>query len=166
MKGPRKLLDGWQIWFAFDWLEWTPQWFRRLLLPVFGKERIPSHYNWQNFRFIHIEYENDPSLNAWDVTFIILGIGFNLRYQGHSELMDDMEETVALWMAQDHSQDPGIKVHAADGKDWTVGMAPEVASIMTPDMLQQFLAHIATHPPETGPETLANDKENTNGNTR
>ena len=36
-------------------------------------------WNWINFNIITIEFENDISLGAYELTFIILGLGFYFR---------------------------------------------------------------------------------------
>lgn len=64
MSGPRRI-DGEKSWFI-DWVEQYSQFFERC--------------NWYTYNLAHIEFENDVSMGAWDVTFIVFGLGFRARW--------------------------------------------------------------------------------------
>ena len=43
--------------------------------------------NWYNFRFCHIEFENDKIMGGWEFFFVIMGLGFIARWN-HTETED------------------------------------------------------------------------------
>lgn len=54
---------------------------------LFGK------YNWKTYRLADIQYENDGMVDGWEVSFVLLGIGFRVRYNNpDGELMKDFEK--------------------------------------------------------------------------
>lgn len=57
---------GWFI----DWREDYSQFFRK--------------DNWFTFVFFQLEFENDTIMGGWEITFMLLGLGFRLR-RNHTE---------------------------------------------------------------------------------
>ncbi len=43
--------------------------------------------NWYDYRFVHIEFENDVILGAYEFMFALLGLGLRVRWQ-HTETDD------------------------------------------------------------------------------
>lgn len=62
-------------WFHFvpvnDWREWMPwNW---------------EAYNWRNFHLAHVAVEDDKMCAGWEVDFVLLGLGFHIRYTDQVE---------------------------------------------------------------------------------
>jgi len=58
-------------------------------------------WNWITFRVLQLEVEKDMQIMGWTLTFVVLGVGFHVRYNtgedtvfsvGLDEQMKDIEE--------------------------------------------------------------------------
>jgi hypothetical protein len=68
---------GWHI----DWTEDYSQFFRK--------------DNWYTFTFIHLVFENDTMMGGYELTFVVLGLGFRIRYNHtRTELVDEILKSI------------------------------------------------------------------------
>ena len=68
-----------------SWMnEWT-QWF----------QNTKMKWSWKNFTLIHIEYEDDIMCGSREITIILFGFGFNVRWKHETEesKMSEMKES-------------------------------------------------------------------------
>lgn len=47
---------------------------------IFEWEQLIPHFNWYTFTPIELQFEYDKWLQGLEVTFILMGIGFNIRF--------------------------------------------------------------------------------------
>ena len=60
-------------WAGWEWRGW-------IFEPIEEWSQIARGYNWRTFHPIQIEFEADRSMGAVEATFILLGIGFRIRW--------------------------------------------------------------------------------------
>lgn len=47
---------------------------------IFEWEQVIPHFNWYTFTPIRLEFEYDKWLQGLEITFILVGVGFTLRF--------------------------------------------------------------------------------------
>ena len=53
--------------------------------------QLSGGYNWTTWRLLQWEIERDYQFDGWTMTFMLLGIGFYVRYNSGKDTEDSLE---------------------------------------------------------------------------
>lgn len=59
---------------------------------IFEWEQLSGKWNWLTFHLIHIMFENEVMTGGFEFEFIIVGVGFRLRYNYNDKMEKIVEE--------------------------------------------------------------------------